>query len=179
MAETKGQYLGNVSPQTPVLSAEIRAAFDQLEIETAGLDRESEAIGNLVNAADERLRKIGPKIAMWLDDEIASTKKLPWGSYRAYQVGWARISDSEWGLASRVIEVSAEKKSQVLGWHNISDVEAGIDAKAPLRVALCKAPLNLRIAALEKLPKLIETLAKLARRQRQALENIRSAIEEK
>jgi type II secretory ATPase GspE/PulE/Tfp pilus assembly ATPase PilB-like protein len=330
MAEAKTIFALN--PPELHLPAETRLALQELERETSGLDRESEIIGNLVNAADQRLKKVAPKIAIWLDDEIEPTKKqsaydqastttaedlmidleeerldavatellsepldllesgdsapiiklvngilsqavkkrasdvyvepfekemvvrflvdgkrydvlsppkrfqpaitsrvkvmaglniaekrLPQDgrirlrtagrdidlrvssiptafgerivlrlldcaqagfSYRAFQLGWARISDTEWGLASRVIQVNG-KESKVIGWHNISDSEAGIPPNAPLRVALSKAPLSVRLSALEKLPKLIQTLTNMARRRKEALEASRRALEEK
>jgi hypothetical protein len=186
MAEAKTIF----TPRLPELHldelpAETRLALQELERETSGLDREFEIIGNLVTAADSQLRKVAPKIAIWLDDEIEPTNKTPLLSnralqlgHRAFQLGWARISDTEWGLASRVIEVTG-KESKVIGWHNISDPEAGIPASAPLRVALSKAPLSVRLAALEKLPKLIQALTKLARRRKEALETSRRALEQK
>jgi hypothetical protein len=182
MAEAKTIFARR-SPESHFdeLPAETRLALQELERETAGLDRESELIADLVNAADERLRKVAPKIAIWLDDEIEPNNNLPslpLMSHRAFQLGWARISDTEWGLASRVIEIDG-KKSKVIGWHNILDPEAGIPANAPLRVALSKAPLSVRLAALEKLPKLIQTLTKLARSRKEALEASRRALEQK
>lgn len=163
------------------LPTETCKALDQLEIEARGLDLESEIIGSLVNAADQRLRKIAPKIGIWLDDEIEPTKVFV-GSHLAYQLGWTRVSDTEWGLAARVVEVSQTgKEKRVTAWHNISDPESArpTNATAPTRIALNQAPVTLRIAGLEKLPKLIQMLTTLARRRRIALETCRQALEQK
>lgn len=187
MAEARTVF----SPKLPELQldelpAETRLALQELERETVGLDRESETIGNLVAEADKRLKKVAPKIPAWLDDEIEPTQSLAGLNHFAYQVGWSRVSDAEWGLAARVVEVipnAKGKEKRVVKWRNIADLESprpkDDDLTAPLRIALHAAPLNVRLAALEKLPKLIRMLTKLARERKEALETSRRALEQK
>jgi hypothetical protein len=156
----------------------------QLHSEAEGLDQDIASVTNLVRQADDRLRETAPNIVVWLGEDIEPTvdveeydeeDRLICTSHRAYRIGWARVKDpDEWGLAARVVKVRGGH-DVALRWQKIDETQSP-DHFPRMHVALQNAPVAVRIAALEKLPALIERLTREAKRRKEAIARAKHAL---
>ncbi len=171
-----------------------------LKAESETLNEASPSVNELVELAEAKLREANPGIEEWLPDLICPTETEPLtaafefdaseavGSQcEAYQIGYARVSGSDWGLAARTVQkqtlgggyrFDSDSRSTgiyVTPWHRVGTGKVASATaekekpEQPLVVPLRNAPLDVRIAALGKLPELFTRLTKRVRAMKETI----------
>lgn len=126
------------------VSAKVAASFQQLKSAASHLNSVSDELGRPIAELDQILKKLNLGVGAWVtvqrfDDEDGR------GGYWEHEVGYAKIGPT-WGIAIR----TADGNDQ---WPTDAKTEEWLFGNAPR---------SLRIAAIDKLPELIERLVKSA-----------------
>jgi hypothetical protein len=122
--------------------ARVRARFQELSTLASSLNTASDELTKVVGILDEALKKLNVGLTVWENFRFRGDESDP-QFYDTDQIGYAKVSGT-WGLALRRI------------WGN----EAFDDHHSDGPWLFKDAPRELRLAAADKIPEVIEALAK-------------------
>ena len=133
------------------LQERVSAAFDKLAESAAELNAVSDEVAKPISTIDRALQKLNLGVSGWV--EFAGELDHNTGSFWDYWLGYAKVA-REWGIAIRTRRGN--------DFHNDVDEELW---------RFNDAPRSLRLDALDKLPELLEQLAKTSGETAQALKS--------
>lgn len=144
------------SPSTPAqhdsgLQERVSAAFEKLAESAIELNAVSDEVAKPISAIDKTLQKLNLGVSAWV--EFAGDIDHNTGSFWDYSLGYAKVS-REWGIAIRTRRGN--------DFHNDVDEELW---------RFNDAPRSHRLDAMDKLPELLEQLAKTSGETAQALKS--------
>jgi|SRR5579862_4721336 len=119
-------------------------SFDQLSAIAQSLNQATNELTRVVGALDESLQRLSVGIVVWVHVQTWSEEDSPF--YEAEQVGYAKVNGL-WGIAIRKVagREDTDDPDEVRNIWLFND-----------------APRDLRLRAIEKLPQVVDELAKAA-----------------
>jgi hypothetical protein len=120
----------------------ISASYKSLADAAAGLNAASDSLGQLMTAIDDALARLNLGVSAWITFVDMSSDGP---NYHYGQVGYAKISH-KWGIGIRTVEGHEAYPER-------DDIESWL---------FNDAPRTLRVGAVEKLPELLDGLARTA-----------------
>ena len=142
------------SQQDPGLQERVSAAFEKLAESAAELNAVSDEVAKPISTIDRALQKLNLGVSAWV--EFAGEFDHNTGSFWDHSLGYAKVA-REWGISIRTRRGN--------DFHN--DVD---DADEELW-RFNDAPRSHRLDAMDKLPALLEELAKTSNETAQALKS--------
>jgi hypothetical protein len=121
----------------------VQSSYRQLAVAATNLNAVSDQLGKTIVQLDSSLKKLNLGVSAWV---TISSNEWPDGSWASDQLGYDKI-DGEWGIGIRKVSGSYTHE------------ECGENSTEWL---FHTAPRTLRIAAIEKIPELIDELTKQA-----------------
>jgi hypothetical protein len=129
-------------------SAKLKNSFSNLSKASQELNTASEVFGTAVTSLEDAINALNPGVAAWVAVSSSSPDEdMPWQSVEE-RLGYDKV-DGRWGLALSTVEIDSS-----------GDVSESVQASWRFK----DAPRSLRLRAIDRVPELIEALAREASR---------------